>query len=111
MNYLWATVEIKCFTNMHNHAYVWTNKRVLDKYVPQVQTQNLVFNAPRSLFVSYHDQMPDPKARTAIVEVNPDPMYQQALVTRAQKFILDFELYQKNGGNLPLQSTEIPKRF
>lgn len=108
---IYATVEIKCFTNMTNHAYVWTNKRVLDKYIPQVQTQNLVYSAPRSLFVSYHEQMPDPRARIAIVEVPPDPGYQQALLARAHKFNLDFEAYQRNGGSLPLQNTEIPKRF
>jgi hypothetical protein len=108
---IYATVEIKCFTNLTNHAYVWTNKRVLDKYIPQVQTQNLVYEAPRSLFVSYHDQMPDPKARVAIVEMPPDKPYQSALLARAHKFNLDFEAYQRNGGNLPIQTTEIPKRF
>lgn len=109
--YVWATVEIKCFTNLANHAYVWTNKRVLDKYVPQVQTQNLVFEAPRSLFVSYHEAMPDPAARIAIVECAPDPQYQAALMGRAQKFNADFEMYKANGGNLPILSPTIPRRF
>lgn len=108
---VYATVEIKCFTNLANHAYAWTNKRVLDKYVPQVQTQLLVFAAPRAIFVSHHEDMPDPLARTAVIEVAPDHQYQQSILGRAVRFNADFELYQSNGGTLPLISPTIPKRF
>lgn len=111
IGYVDATVEIKCFTNLTNHAYVWTNKRVLDKYLPQVQTQNLVFSAPRSIFVSYHEQMPDPRARIAIVECAPDASYQRAILSRAAKFNADFEMYCNNGGSLPLLNSTIPQRF
>jgi hypothetical protein len=112
LGYVYATVEIKCFTNLTNHAYVWTNKRVLDKYLPQVQTQNMVFEVPRSIFVSYHEQMPDPRARTAIVEVARDESYQRAIMSRAAKFQADFAMYCQNGGTLPiLTSSNIPQRF
>jgi hypothetical protein len=111
LGYVWATVEIKCFTNLTNHAYVWTNNRILDKYLPQVQTQNMVFEAPRSIFVSYHEQMPDPKARTAIVEVKGDESYQRAIMSRAMKFNADFAMYCQNGGTLPILSPTIPQRF
>jgi predicted phage-related endonuclease len=111
IGYVWATVEIKCFTNLTNHAYVWTNKRVLDKYLPQVHTQNLVFGTPRSIFVSYHEQMPDPKARTAIVELARDESYQRAIMSRAFKFNSDFQMYCQNGGNLPILASNIPQRF
>lgn len=111
LGYVWATVEIKCFTNLSNHAYVWTNKRVLDKYLPQVQTQNLVFEAPRSIFVSYHEDMPDPNARTAIVEVAPDLQYQQAILGRAARYNADFQMYCGNGGTLSMLTPTIPQRF
>lgn len=111
LGYVWATVEIKCFTSLVNHAYVWTNKRVLDKYLPQVHVQNMVFETPRSIFVSYHEQMPDPRARTAIVEVAPDVSYQRAIMSRALKFNSDFEMYCRNGGNLPILASNIPQRF
>lgn len=109
---IYATVEIKCFTKLENHAYVWTNKRILDRYVPQVQTQNLVFEAPRSLFVSYHEAMPDPRARVAIVEVGPDPHYHQALLGRANTFYENFRMFKANGGSLGvLAHNSIPQRF
>jgi hypothetical protein len=111
LGYVYATVEIKCFTNLANHAYVWTNNRVLDKYLPQVHTQNLVFEVPRSIFVSYHEQMPDARARTAIVEVARDESYQRAIMGRAMKFNADFAMYCQNGGTLPLLSPTIPQRF
>jgi hypothetical protein len=111
IGYVYATVEIKCFTNLANHAYVWTNNRVLDKYLPQVHTQNMVFETPRSIFVSYHEQMPNPQARTAIVEVARDESYQRAIMSRALKFNADFEMYCRNGGTLPLLSPTIPQRF
>lgn len=106
-----ATVEVKCPTSLANHAYVWTNKKIPDKYIPQVQTQNMVYQAPRSLFVSYHSDMPDPAARIAIVEVAPDKQYQQALLGRARKFNADFEMYKANGGTLPILSPIVPQRF
>lgn len=109
---IYATVEIKCFTSLPNHAYVWTNKRVLDKYIPQVQTQNLVFEAPRSLFVSYHEDMPEPRARTVVVEVAPDPQYHHALLGRVNTFNENFRMYKANGGSLGvLAASPIPQRF
>lgn len=110
-NTVWATVEIKVFQSLAHHAYVWTNKRMLDRYIPQVQSQNLVFEAPRSLFVSYHEQMPDPVARLAIVEAAPDLSYHQALIGRAVTFNANFELYRSNGGQLGVQVPTIPQRF
>lgn len=109
---IYATVEIKCFTSLQNHAYVWTNKRILDRYIPQVQTQNLVFEAPRSIFVSYHEDMPEPRARTVIVEVAPDPQYHHALLNRANAFTENFRMYKANGGSLGVLATNhIPQRF
>lgn len=109
---IYATVEIKCFTSLQNHAYVFTNKRILDRYLPQVQTQNLVFEAPRSIFVSYHEEMPEPRARTVIVEVAPDLQYHQALLGRAHNFNENFRLYKANGGSLGVLATNpIPARF
>lgn len=111
LGYVWATVEIKVFTDLRNHSYVWTNKRVLDRYLPQVQTQNMVFEAPRSIFVSYHEDMPDPNARIAIVEVGPDRQYQTALMSRAVRYNADFQMYRGNGGTLPMVTPTIPQRF
>lgn len=108
---IYATVEIKVFQDLAHHAYVWTNKRILDRYIPQVQAQNLVFEAPRSLFVSYHEQMPDPKARIAIVETTADPQYQAALLGRANNFNENFRLFRANGGQLGVLAPNIPQRF
>lgn len=111
IGYVDATVEIKVFQSLQNHAYVWTNKRILDRYIPQVQSQSMVFEAPRSLFVSYHEQMPDPSARIAIVEVPPDLQYQAALLGRAENFNANFQMFRGNGGNLGVLAPNIPQRF
>lgn len=104
-------VEIKVFASLANHAYAWTNKRPIDRYIPQCQTHSLVYGGIPGIFISHHEDMPDPVARTAIVEVQADWQYQQSILGRAIRFNADFEMYKNNGGTLPVLAPTIPKRF
>jgi hypothetical protein len=103
--------EIKCPIKLENHVEVLTQKRVPNKYVPQVQCQMAVHGLDRTLFASYYHDMPDPSMRLVVIEVSIDRDYQQMMLSRCEKFWDDFLEFRRNGGVLPLTPARTPQRF
>lgn len=102
------TVEVKCPMKIEEHRRVYETRRLPDKHRAQVQCQMLVWDVARSLFISYHPDMPHYKLRLVIVEVERDPAYQQVIVSKCEEFMAAFR------GERMFQTpahTGIPKLF
>lgn len=102
------TVEVKCPMNITEHRRVYETRRLPDKHRAQVQCQMLVWDVPKSLFISYHPDMPHWKLRSVIVEVEADRAYQAVMVKKCEEFMAAFR------GERMFQTpatTGIPKLF
>lgn len=100
-------VEIKCPLNRENHLAVYNSRRMPDQHVAQVQTQMFVWDVEKTLFVSYHPDMPHWKMQAVIVEVPRDDSYIATMLSRCAQFMDEF-----NGARrLPAGTKRIPRLF
>lgn len=90
-----ATIEIKCPAGWTHIEWLRGGSVVPPKHVPQVQYQLWVTGKPRAFFVSYaaplsdEPWLPGTSMAPLIVEVEPDPRWQDALSEHVPTFVLE----------------------
>lgn len=110
-----AGVEIKC-PLVKTHVGYLLNGELPKKYIAQVQFSLYVTGFPKWYFYSYCRNMPN-----LIIEVNPDPKFQQSIDIAVTEFLERFDeaiekLVKLNGGVRPpirqqFQQPELKPKF
>lgn len=102
-----CNVEIKCPFNKMRHLQVYQTQTMPDEHMPQVQAQMFVWEVEKTLFISYHPDMPHWKMNTVIIEVPRNEVYIQSMLARAERFMDEF-----NGVRRPTaRARSIPTLF
>jgi hypothetical protein len=106
-----VNVETKCPMNLAEHRRVYDTRRMPDKHRAQVQSQMIVWDVPRTLFISYHPHMPHWKLRLVIVEVEADRAYQEVIVRKCEEFMAAFRGDRMFHAPATGSHTGLPKLF